>query len=60
MDGRKLCLKDPLAAEASEKHSLKRQLHAQAVDWCMCAPCFNYVCPHKEQQHILKCMSQKV
>ena len=41
MDGGNPCLKDPLAAEASEKHSLKRQLHAQAVDWCMCAPCFN-------------------
>ena len=41
MDGGNPCLKDALAAEASEKHSLKRQLHAQAVDWCMCAPCFN-------------------
>ena len=41
MDGRNPCLKDPLAAEASEKHSLKRQLHTQAVDWRMYAPCFN-------------------
>ena len=39
MDGGNPCLKDPLAAVASEKHSFKRLLHTPAGRGLV------YVCP---------------